>query len=449
MKRKKIVTYVILSSFVLCAIILAGCTDTNSNNTISSVLNNMTKITTTLDKVQDIDANELILDDFMNDNELNLIDANLNSKLVKNNAMNNYFIKISNLNDNVISTIDVNDKICSYKCYIFDKVSDIESKCNYINENKIKLSENQSKSINELNNVISANTTRISLTRNEITNNLKNVSKLKNEYTSKTEQLNSRYTKLKSSLNTRLSYYNNLLTSLNSLSTVLCDNTDLDNKYICDDYIFDDQEKEFLERHLSKASGFTKNIDTYENAGTNIYGDYRNNPMYNPENYLKNYNPGYGMYGNGYAVNGYGIMNNGINGMYPFGYGMNGFNGGYGYGMPYGNGIMYPNINTFGTYKNIDTYRSKKDLNKIEENENIENEQNSITKDSTVENKPTSTTPLQPKPRPRPMPYNNHKTKDIKNKDIVNVNEFEEDDDNEDHFVDSQDKPKIEKINEE
>lgn len=445
MKRKKIVTYLLLSSFVLCAIFLVGCTDTNSNNVITSVLNNMSKISTTLDKVQDIDANELIIDDFMNDRELYLIDANLNSKLVKNNAMNNYFIKISNLNNNVISTIEVNDKIGAYKSYIFDKVSQVESKCHYVNDNKIKLSENQVKSINELNNTIVANTARISLTRNEITNNLKNVSKLKNEYTSKTDQLNSRYTKLKASLNTRLSYYDNLITSLDNLRNILYNTPELEEKKICDDYIFDDKEKEFIEKHLSKASGFTKNIDTYENAGTNIYGDYRNNPMYNPENYLKNYNPGYGMYGNGYAVNGYGIMNNGINGMYPYGYGMNGFNGGYGYG-PFRNGIMYPNINTFGTYKNIDTYRSKKDLNKIEETENIEREQNNATEDVLIENKPTSTTPIQPKPRPKPMPYNNQKTKDIK--DIVNVNEFEEDDDNEDHFVDSQDKPKIEKINE-
>ena len=432
--KNKILTYILLTAFICCAILLCGCSATNTKSTLNSIMSNLDKVSTTLDKVQTIDQNDLIIDDFMSENELTFIETNQNSNIAKNEAMQTYFTKIAKLNNNVISTIEVNNSINSQKIKIFAYVSNIQAVCYQLLNNKCELDKKELNSLNELNNNISANTTRISLSRNEITNNYNNMHKIKQEYSTKPDQLNSRYTKLKTSLNTRLSYYNNLLNSLDDLSILLCE----DSKPICDDYLPDEKE---LTKNTNKSieTGIRKNIDSYENAGTNIYGDYRNSPIYNPDNYLKNYNPGYGMTGpqmGGFGINGYGGYGYG---MYPNGYGVNGYNGMYGYGMPYGGRYLYPNINTFGTYKNIDTYKSKKKLNKERKQEDIKyNNDDSILHEN---NKSKSLTPnkyiMPPASKPTPMPYNGNDINNFFIKDIDNNNE------NEEHFVDNQEEPKI------
>lgn len=420
MKNKKIISLILLSSFVVCAIFLVGCAETTTKSTLNSLMSNMVKVSNTLDNVQNIDNNELIISDFMNENELTLIDAKNDNLNQTNDAMKIYFSKISSLNNCVITTIDINNSLNNLKTKIYAKASQVKTLCTQSLDAKIELKNSQINTLQELNNNVIANNTRISLTRNEITNNFKNVSNIKEQYSSKPEQLNSRYTKLKNSLNTRLSYYDNLLSSLDEITKVLCFEID---KPICDDYIF---EKDDEEQNVTAKTGITKNIDTYENAGTNIYGDYRNNPVYNPDNYLKNYNPGYGMNNPnfGYGMNGF---NGYPNGMYPNGYGMNGF-GMNGYGLPYGYGYLYPNINTFGTYKNIDTYRSRKDLNK--EQKNFDEESDNQTNKENI-NEPTS------------------KQKKLSKKDIKKSNiskKILDEDDNEDHFVDNQNDPKIEQL---
>lgn len=444
MRNRKILTYILLTAFICCAIILCGCSETNTRTTLNSIIGNLDKVSTTLDKVQSIDQNDLIIDDFMSENELTLIEINQKNNIAKNEAMQTYFSKIAKLNNNVISTIDVNNSINSQKIKIFAYVSNIKAVCCQLINNKNELNKKELTSLNELNNNISANTTRISLSRNEITNNYNNMYKIKQEYSTKPDQLNSRYTKLKTSLNTRLSYYNNLLDSLEDLSKLLCD----DSKPICDDYIPDENElKNYSDKSLK--TGLRKNIDSYENAGTNIYGDYRNNPIYNPDNYLKNYNPGYGMSGpqmGGFGVNGYGGYGYG---MYPNGYGVNGYNGMYGYGMPYGGRYLYPNINTFGTYKNIDTYKSKKDLNKNNNQEQIKindkedynekinkNNNDLITQDNIKKSLKPNKCIMPPTPKPIPMPYNNNNICNDFTKDI-------DDDENEEHYVDNQEQPKV------
>ena len=424
MKNRKILTIVLFSAFIFCSIFLVGCSETNSKNTFNSLMLNMTKISNTLDNVKNIETNELIISDFMDENELARIDSqNYIDKVATNGAMNSYITKISALNNNVITTIEVNDLINNKKRQIYAKSSYVKALCSQNLSAKVELKNSQLKTLGELNNIIMANNTRISLTRNEITNNLKNVSAIKNEYSSKPEQLNSRYTKLKTSLNTRLSYYNNLLSGLEEVSTILC--KEVEYPYISDDYIIEDELVE-QNKDNSVKTGLQKNIDTYENAGTNIYGDIRNNPAYNPDNYLKNFNPGYGMYGGG--MNGFGYGGYGFNG-----YGINGFGGMYGYGMPYGGGYIYPNINTFGTYKNIDTYRSHKDWNKQQEEIN-QSEQVNETEDTNLN---VTNDLFTKKPRPKPMPY-----KYDQERNTAPL----ENDDNEDHFVDKQEQPKIEKI---
>lgn len=432
MKNRKILTYVLMSAFIFCAIILCGCSETNSKSTLNSIMTNLNRVSTILNNVQDLDQNDLIIDDFMNEKELEIIDTKLNNNLIKNEAMQSYITKITKLNNNVISTIEINNTIISYKMKIFTYVSDIKAICSQFLNNNKEFYKNELNSLNELNNNISANTTKISLSRNEITNNFNNMCKVKKEYSLKPDKLNTRYTKLKTSLNTRLSFYDNLLTSLDDMSKLLYD----DFKPICDDYIPD--ENEIKDNNNSIKTGMQKNIDTYENAGTNIYGDYRNNPIYNPDNYLKNYNPGYGMNGpqmGGYGMNGYGMPYG--YGMYPNGYGINGYNGMYGYGMPYGGKFLYPNINTFGTYKNIDTYRSKNELNKKYNQEDISNNNDDI---STPENSDNTSLKqnncIMPPQQPTPMPHNN---KNITNTFTKDIN----DDENEEHFVDKQEQPKV------
>ena len=111
MKKKKFLTYILLSVFICVAIVLCGCSETNTKTTLNSIMGNLNRVSTTLNNVQDLDQNDLIITDFMDEKELNFIDTGINSSLVKNEAMQTYFTKIANLNNNVISTIEVNDTI--------------------------------------------------------------------------------------------------------------------------------------------------------------------------------------------------------------------------------------------------------------------------------------------------------------------------------------------------
>lgn len=413
-KRNRVIGVVLMLALVVSFIFLAGCSNTTSNSAILNISNTMTKISSTLDNVQDINNSDLIIKDFMSEDYLKKVDTEM-PLLSSTDSMNNYILKISSLNNNVISTIEINDSINALKSEIYERASVIKSLCTQIKELKKDINQSQNKALLELNNALIGNITRVSLTRNEITNNYKNVDNLKAQYSSKTNQLNSRYTKLKNSLNTRLSYYNNLVMSLDDVYKILTQNFDAVENFDVTHYEtpkVEDNEKKPIK------TGITKNIDTYENAGTNIYGDYRNNPYYNPDNYLKNYTPGYGMMGPNYG--GFGSTYS------PYGYGMNGFgnaNGMYGYGMmPYYNGYMFPNINTFGTYKNIDTYRSRKDLNKqVEDNDELTSEKTSYDR-----NYP------KPTPQPMPLPYG------MERKSQIELNEKPKPAEDEDQFVSNQ-----------
>lgn len=407
-KNHIILQAIIFSCFIVCIFALVGCSETTTSvSTLQMISNNMTKITNTLDNVKNIDNSELILSDFMDENKLERITTNKINENESSEAMNSYMAKISSLNNSVISTVELNNLLNNTKKEIYAKTSYVKALCNQNLDCKADFSDDQLNTLKDLNNTLIANNTRINLSRNEITNNFNSVKKDQNMYSSNPDYLNSRYTKLKTSLNTRLSYFYNLASGLDQVAEILCNNSyKCGLPYIADDYIFDEPELTDSVTTSSnnmnketKTGFFKKNIDTYENAGTNMYGDYRNNPIYNKDNYLRNMNPGYGMGGYNMGYGGYGMY--GI----PYGYGMGGYNMGYGgmhnYVMPYYNGYIYPNINTFGSYKNIDTYRSREQLDKQQIQEQLENEQNLIQKD--IENKDLRPMPY-PMPRPQPIP---------------------------------------------
>lgn len=345
--RNNLIITLLSALLFVSTLIFVGCSN-SSANVLNTLTINMSKTINTLDNVQDMETSELIIGDFMNENELTTISSSQVENLYSTQAMDAYVAKITALNNCVITTIKTNNELNSLKNAITQKASQVKFLCNQAIESKCSISSNNEQCLKEMNNTLMSNVTRVGLTRNEISNNYKKVAEIKDYYGSMPDRLNSRYSKLNSSLNTRLSYYTNIATSLDDIEELI---RSIDT---CLNDI------ETIEQQTQK-TGITKNIDTYENAGTNIFGDYRNNPAYNPENYLRNYYPGYGMNGfNGYGMNGFG------------GYGMNGYGiNGYGFGNPF-NGYMYPNINTFGTYKNIDSYKSHKEINK-EEKETMPN----------------------------------------------------------------------------
>jgi len=330
--------------------------------------------------------------------------------------MNAYITKLTMLNNNILATINLNDSLNNTKKQIYAKSTQIKELCKQNIDDNTNLSDEQINTLNELNSSIMANNTRISLTRNEISNYYKSVQSLKDEYSSKPEQLNFKYLKLQTGLNTRLTYYSSIMSSLQNIENVLC------------------KEYKTIDNDIQK-TGIMKNIDTYENAGTNIYGDIRNNPVYNKDNYLRNYNPGYGMdYANQYGMNNYGYNGYGMGGYGPMGYAGNM----YGYGMmPFRQGYIYPNINSFGTYKNVDTYRSRKDLDKEQININDEQQNDEII--NTWNDRPE---PLpRPYPRPKPLLEKNDESNIEKNSKPIH-----NDNDSEDQFVDKQIESNLEEI---
>lgn len=466
MKSKKnlIIQSAVFLCFLVTMIVLVGCSsETTTNYVLEMISCNMTKVTNTLDNVKNIDNSDLIIQDFMDENDLTAINNDY-SNIATTNAMGGYMAKITSLNNSVISTVELNNQLNNTKKQIYAKTNYVRALCHQNMDSKSELTTEQVNSLRDLSNMLMANNTRINLSRNEITNNFSNMQKSQKEYSSNPDILNSKYTKLKTSLNTRLSYYYNLSNGLDQITEIL---TQSNFPYIADDYIFEDDE---IIDKTQPTGAIKKNIDTYENAGTNMYGDIRNNPIYNKDNYLKNVNPGYGMGYNGYGM--YGNM--------PYGYGAGGYNMGYGgmqnFGMPFNNRYLYPNINTFGTYKNIDTYQSKDKLDKQEYNNDMYNE--NVSKDG--ENKhqqdmmptPYPTPRPRPKPVPRPYPKEYPPIEDLQdNSDLANVpmplplydkdieimqeekgyatdsNIKPETAQNEDEqFVDSQQDPKIEKI---
>lgn len=411
--KTQILKFVIIPSFILCMIFLVGC-GTTTNNTLSNISLNMNKIIDSTNNIEVISTSELIIDDFMDENSIELIETTNSGRTETTDAMNLYLSKITLLNNSIYGAVQVNNEINNKKIQIIAKAHQVKSLSEQCKSEKSNLSNDNLDSLEELNNVVLGNSTRANLTRNEIKNNLKSINEIKSVYSTKTEQLSSRYQKLEGSLNTRLAYFNNILNGLDSMCNIISSNCSNYNPSTLEET---DETKNLVEntKQTSKTSFFKKNIDSYENAGKDMYGFNKvdGNRYYNNDQYLNryyNYNNGAMPYGNIYG-NMYGY-NMGM----PYGYNM---------GMPfgYGNGYIFPNINTFGTYKNIDTYKPipKPYIPQQPESQYEQNESNDSTEVETS-TAPTQTKNAKPKfPRPRPKPYiPKHELDDILKPELEN-----------------------------
>jgi len=332
----------ILTVFVIClfSLIFYGCAN-SSKGTIGLLHNAINKTTSVLNNLETINNDGLIIEDFMNED--NLINYNINKEEIynTNNKLDLYMLKITNLNNSITETININNHIDNLIFEIFNNCSSIK---------RIEIKEfNESLKQNIIENIdtLQVNLTRLNMTRNEIKNYYNNVLKEKNSYSNKIEYVSSKYDKLKSSLQSRYSYLINIKETLQNIYCYLCNHNTIYSTNI----------DEVIE------TGIKKNIDTYENAGTNLYGDYRNEMNKYLNNYYKFIMPGYGMNNgmNPYTNN----QNNPYinNPYYNYNFGNIPYNG---FTSPYNNGNynqINPNINSFGIYNNIDSYFSSKYFN--------------------------------------------------------------------------------------
>lgn len=358
-KKNKILFFAILPAFVVCMLILVGCS-ASKNNTLTTISLNMNKVIDTINNIEAISNKELIIDDFMDENNISKIEKKTDTfQFETTSAINLYISKIMLVNNSICDAVLVNDELNNTKIQIIAKSHQVKSLCDQCSISSNKISNNNLDSLEELNNIIMSNTNRTNLSKNEIKNNLNLVKDIKSYYSSKSEQLCSRYQKLEGSLNTRLSYFKNILSGLNNMCYILTSTCDCDECVTLEET---DETKNLVPTGAKDNSVyennkmFRKNIDTYENAGKDIYGFNKRKPTPYDE-YLNN-NIGYNNYNNQYG-NGYGnLYGNGMGCGNIYGYGI-GMPFGYGNGLPFGyrNGFVYPNINTYGIYKNIDTYK--------------------------------------------------------------------------------------------
>lgn len=309
---------------MLTMLFLVGCSSNSKSNTIKRLSSNMSLIESSLNKIDTIDNSKLIVNDFMNEDDLGYCTIKINAE---NPLLEEYFNKITNLNNTIAKTLEINNVIKISKMNIISKAQQIKTICEQLKLEDIKLSKDKLKTLDEINNSISSQISRIKLGKNEISNNVSNIEKIKGQYSTKTEQVDVRYKNLQASLNTRLSYYNNLINQLDDIIYVINDQEFCLDEEVCSTTSSDLNQTNVKVERKSK---FEKNIDTYENAGR----------RHEDISYSGNY--GY----NTYPTMPYGGY---YGGMYPGGM--------YGYGMPYGIGYGFPNINTYRGIRNIDTYR--------------------------------------------------------------------------------------------
>lgn len=396
--KQKLLKYFILPMFVLTFIFLVGCSNTSNNNTFNTISSNMKTLIQDINKIEIIETSELIIDDFMDENNLTPKD-NVPALYEQTDAMYTYLTKLTLLNNTICNTIEINNNLNNSIMQTIAKAHQTKSLSDQCLTQKCKLSNSSLDTLKELNNSIMENNSRIYLTKNEVKNTLAGINK--KEYNNKPEQLSSKYERLQIGLNTRLIYLNNISKGLDSISYILASCSNLNENNTCENC--DDIVKATTkaQNNSQTQKKIKKNIDTYENAGRDINGMFKNAPYYNQDNYLNGYY-GYNRYPNNYYGMGYGNMYG--YGM-PFGYGMTpfGFNGG---------GYMFPNINTFGSYKNIDTYKSPKaykEENNRTNNNQSNNEDNYIkdNNDEIVEAQ-TRAENLVPHKQPKPMPKPNH-----------------------------------------
>ena len=404
-KLKNIYLGFISVMFVMVFLLLVGCSATTTDSTITKLSSTMTMLSDTLLNIKTIESNELIIDDFMDDDELQ---AEFETLSTPNKPLYDYFSNITKLNNTIVSTVETNDMVTSSKINLVAKANQIKMLCSEIKREKVKLDNNKTKTLDEITTCVLSDINKIKLTKNEVNNNVINIDTIKKEYNSKTASLISKYNTLKSSLNTRLTYFLSVEAQLDSICEIINDDllqtslyytpqhdinwdvikeeyNDDKSDFYRDEFIRNQENSIRRKRHKqdkNNKDGFVypnynqnesnktnkKNIDnylSYEIDKEKQKSDLNENKK--PSRFKKNIDT-YEFAGrnNPYSRNRdndtyyiQGGLNNGYYQM-PYGYGM--YNG-FGYGMPFGYGYTYPNINTFRGIRNIDTYLKKAPIN--------------------------------------------------------------------------------------
>lgn len=313
MKLKKICLIV----FIFALILLTGCSELSSKNTLNTLIENIDNVYKTVQNVDEIQSSELLISEFMNESNLVKINVDYNEE-----PFDKYVNKLSSLNNTIIDAIDINNAIYQTKQELENKIKHIRYSCKLNLQNKTPFTDPDLDSLETLNNLIISNNTKISVGKNEITNAINLVKKNKDSLLD-IQKLNSYYVKLIDGLNNRLACYKNLYAVLQQIKDIVCCEENVDIQ---------------IEDDIAKKSSLPlKNIDSFNNG-------YKRNSYKNDNSFNNN-------------------MNNAYRNPYMYGYyPHNNWNSGFGYYPPMmpsmmPGGYIYPNINTYWNYKNIDTYR--------------------------------------------------------------------------------------------
>ena len=332
---KKIAYFIFI--IPLC-LFLVGCSGTEQITTSNRLSSCIDKLSESLKDIPTISTSDLIINEIMGSEDIAIIATaplrrfnNPTNKTGYNGAtytgsfgtpsnkyLGSYINKLYLLHNNASNTIRINNNIQYLKSEIQSKCSVLKSLNNEIKHNKIKLTESQCKSIDDLLSNLNTYTNRINLAKSEINTELNSVKKLKSNYSNNIEQLSSKYTRLSNCLDIRCSYYSNVIDCLDNIynNIINGDINNLVNDYINNEDVIEEQYStickdgkcyEYKNGELINESYIDNNVISEENIQVSYHRDpnYEYNDLYNnPNNYGNYYN-----YGNGYR----GFWGNNIN----------------------------------------------------------------------------------------------------------------------------------------
>ena len=169
--KSRILKFIIIPAFALCFIFLVGCS-TATNNTLNTISLNMNTVINSINQIETIETSELIIDDFMNEEELRKLPSNNDwTTYDTTGSMTMYISKLTLLNNSIYNTICVNDNLSLYKKQIIAKAHQVKSLCDQCKDEKNTISNKNLDTLEELNNTVMSNSNRASLSRNEVKNN--------------------------------------------------------------------------------------------------------------------------------------------------------------------------------------------------------------------------------------------------------------------------------------
>lgn len=377
---------IVVASLMLC-LVLTGCSTgtQQQSNTANKLNTTINKLTETIKRVEVISNSELMINEIMGNNEEVILTSapirrNSQKQIVRygkpNSGYNgatytsryvstqpystytslgNYVNKLEDLHDVASNSMAINNDIQYLKSQILSKCSALQTLNNDIKSNKLTLTENQCKSIDDLLTNLNTYISRVNMSKNEVKNEVISVKKLKSNYANNVEQLSSKYTRLANCLDTRCSYYSNIIGCLDGIygNIINGDMSGLLENYLKTQYSSDCDDPLCNEcpdcKECPNGNGkICKDGICYEYKDgkcIDCYPEKLNNETVDSVT----------------DVSAKDVKNNKNINTYSYGnIGYNGYNGGlyenglYGAGYGYNNG-MWRNINTYRSIRNIDT----------------------------------------------------------------------------------------------